>query len=123
MIKVLIIDDEEDFCDVVKANLEIDPEYKVFYSISGESGLYSAEQKNPDVILLDITMPEMDGFEVMRKLKENNKTANIPIIMLTATGDTMYRKIAKMLKSAVYLCKPIETLVLKGEIEKLLRDK
>jgi CheY-like chemotaxis protein len=82
--RILLIDDEEDFCFFVKASLENAGEFDVMVSNRGDKGIELAKREKPDLILLDILMPEMSGDEVAEILLDNSATAKIPIIFLTA---------------------------------------
>jgi len=114
--KILIIDDEKDFCHFTKMNLENTGKYSVFISTNGKSGIKTAIQKKPDLVLLDIMMPNMSGFEVLKKLKQNINTVSIPVIMLTAFKNEKYMIKAMSLYSQEYLVKPIEVDVLISKI-------
>ena len=81
---ILIIDDEEDFCFFVKLNLEKTGKYDVLTAISGSDGLKLAIKHQPDLILLDIIMPNMTGTQVAEALRNDKVTKNIPIIFVTA---------------------------------------
>ena len=81
--KILIIDDEESIVKVVEARLQANG-FIVFTATDGEQGLKILEAEDPDLILLDIVMPKMDGYTFVRKIKYNNSIRPIPIIMLTA---------------------------------------
>lgn len=85
-IHVLTVDDEESFTFFIKLNLESDKRYNFTVSTanSGEEGLKLARSQRPDLILLDIMMPDMSGTEVAEKLLEDGRTKNIPIIFMTA---------------------------------------
>jgi len=82
--KILFIDDEDDFCFFVKLNLEKMRDYKVFTATSGREGIRLAKLHKPDLIFLDIMMPEMDGGQVAEALLEDESTSEIPVIFLTA---------------------------------------
>jgi DNA-binding response OmpR family regulator len=85
--RVLVIDDEDDIRELCRVNLEFEG-FEVFDAANGTIGLDVAARERPDVIFLDLMMPEMDGWEVLRKLKEDDTTARIPVVLLTArTGD------------------------------------
>ncbi len=118
--KLLIIDDEEDFCFFIKANLEARGDYKVRTATSGDEGLQMAESFQPHLILLDIIMPGMHGFEVLKRLKENDKTMHIPALMLTAKLDEDSRKTASGLYCDGYVTKPVQIEDLLARIEKTL---
>lgn len=83
-IKLLLIDDEEDFCFFVKLNLEKTGKYEVLTTTSGADGVIIASRERPDLVLLDIIMPEMGGGQVAELLLENPKTRNIPVMFITA---------------------------------------
>ena len=121
MKRILIIDDEKDFCSLIKVNLELTNAYKVLIANSGREGVQLAEQEKPDLILLDIIMPNMDGFQVIKTLKENPKTLSIPIIMLTAVLDEKAKQKAWEMYDEAYLTKPVETETLKAKIEEVLK--
>lgn len=82
--RILIIDDEEDFCDLVKKNIEQTGEFQVHIATNGNDGIRLAGQIKPDLILLDIVMPEMDGGDVVSAIRSDKSTENIPIVFLTA---------------------------------------
>jgi CheY-like chemotaxis protein len=82
--KILLIDDEEDFCFFIKLNLEKTGKYEVLTSTSGLTGLTVASQELPDLVLLDIIMPELNGGQVARMLLDNPQTKDIPILFISA---------------------------------------
>lgn len=82
--KILIVDDQPDNIIILKRHLSM---YKSDTAINGETALILAETNKPDLILLDVMMPGMDGFTVAKRLKENPETADIPIIFVTAKTD------------------------------------
>jgi CheY-like chemotaxis protein len=82
--KLLLIDDEEDFCFFVKLNLERTGKFEVLTTTSGNNGIIMASRERPDLILLDIIMPEISGGQVAELLLENPKTTNIPVLFITA---------------------------------------
>ena len=85
--RVLVIDDEEDIRELCRVNLELEG-FQVFDAANGRAGLEAVSRHRPDVIFLDLMMPEMDGWDVLRRLKENDATAQIPVVVLTArTGE------------------------------------
>lgn len=121
--RILMIDDEKDLCYFVKANLEMVGNYEVITAISGKEGLRAAFWHKPDIILLDVMMPVMDGFEVLKKLKEDVKTETIPVVMLTAKADDESKMKAAGLFGDDYLIKPVEFKTLKGRIDSILASK
>ena len=120
MKKVLIVDDERDFCFLIKDNLEITGKYKVIIATDGKNGIRAAMDHKPDLILLDIIMPVMDGFEVLKRLKEEEKTQSIPVIMLTAKTDDDSKTRAASLYNEDYIVKPVGMAELRAKIAKVL---
>ena len=105
--KVLIVDDEIDFTHFLKLNLENTGRYKVFTASNGRDGVKAAQRKKPDILLLDIMMPGMDGFEVLEQIKGSVKTFEIPVIMLTAVDNSECRSEAQGNFAGEYLVKPV----------------
>ena len=107
--RVLIVDNETAFVFFVKANLELCGGYEVMTAHSGYDGLRLAKQRAPAVIVLDILMPAMNGLQILEKLKSDEATAKIPVIMSTAVNDDEGRREAERLGAAAYLVKPFGT--------------
>src|SRR5207302_2144096 len=85
--RVLVVDDEDDIRELCRVNLEFEG-FEVLDAANGPTGLEQAVRHRLDVIFLDLMMPEMDGWEVLRRLKEDDATADIPVVLLTArTGE------------------------------------
>jgi DNA-binding response OmpR family regulator len=82
---VLIVEDDEFLANIYKKKFEVEG-FKVSSSNNGEKGLEDAKKKIPDIILLDILMPKLDGFAVLTELKKNSQTKDIPVILLTNLG-------------------------------------
>lgn len=85
--KILMIDDEADFCYFTKKNLERTQEFDVFVETEAESGIKTAIEQKPDLILLDIVMPGLDGSEVAFRLFNDVRTKDVPIIFLTCLAE------------------------------------
>ncbi len=104
---ILIIDDDPEFQELIKYDLHLDG-FKVFQALNGRKGLKLAKKRHPAVILLDTTMPVMNGLEVLSELKHNNKTEHIPVFMLTAK--TMMEDVERAFDVGAddYITKPIE---------------
>lgn len=83
---VLVVDDEPDVRVLCKVNLEFEG-YRVLEAGDGEAAIEMANREAPDLILLDLMMPQLNGWDVMKRLKEDEKTAAIPIVLLTAVAD------------------------------------
>ena len=120
-VKVLIIDDEEDLTFFIKANLELVGDYEVITATTGKEGIAIAASGDINIILLDIMMPKMDGFEVLDKLKKTNGVLSIPVIMLTAKGDIESKIKAAGLYNEDYIVKPVHIGMLKSKIEEALK--
>ncbi|RLF50781.1 MAG: two-component system response regulator [Thermoplasmata archaeon] len=114
--KILIADDEPEIVDIVKKMLG--DKYEVIEAFDGEEALKKAKEEMPDLILLDILMPKMDGWETLKKLKEDEELKNIPVSMLTALPltpeDTREKPIDKIEN---YIVKPFTKEILLRKIE------
>lgn len=84
--RILIIDDEEDFCKMIKKNLEIRGKLLVDIATNGKDGIRLAKKIKPNLILLDVIMPEMDGSDVFSRIKDDKDTREIPVVFLTAVA-------------------------------------
>jgi len=118
--KIVIIDDEIDFCKIVKMNLEESDDFAVEIAKDGRAGINLAKKTKPDLILLDVRMPGMDGFQVLKKLKNDNETLAIPVVMLSAMGDDFSKGKASELYGEEYITKPIDIQMLKAKIKEIL---
>ncbi len=122
---VLIVDDEEDFCHLLKKNLESTGEFKVFFAHNGQDGTTLAQIEKLDVILLDVMMPDISGAEVANVLKANEKTKNIPIIFLTAIikKEELGVEPMRTIGEHKYIAKPIKTQTLIDCIKEVIQGK
>lgn len=120
-ISVLVVEDEEHIRTMLEYNLKLDG-FKVYMAADGPAGLELAHDKNPDVILLDWMMPEMDGLEVLSQLKYDTGTQNIPVFMLTAKGMASDIDLAFDVGIDDYITKPFDPIQL-GEIIKKKLEK
>jgi Response regulators consisting of a CheY-like receiver domain and a winged-helix DNA-binding domain len=121
-IKVLIIDDEVDFCYFVKMNLMQDELFDVIIATNGNDGIKLAKKEEPDIILLDLFMPDMPGEDVAAALRENAATADIPILFVTAlaTNNDIVDDEENKIGNNYILPKPVRTKKLKETIMKVL---
>ena len=104
---VLIVDDEEANRMLLRDPLETHG-YEIVEAENGEQALQKVEQRPPDVILLDVMMPRMDGFEVCRRLKKDERTAHIPILIVTALSERMERMMGIAAGASDFLTKPVD---------------
>lgn len=117
MAKVLVVDDESSIVNIISYNLKKEG-YEVITAEDGEVGLELALNENPDLILLDIMMPKMDGYEVCRKVREKS---NVPIIMLTARADEVDKVIGLEMGADDYVTKPFGNRELIARVKAHLR--
>ena len=117
---ILVIEDDPDIQELLKYNLEKDG-YKVHTEDHGERGLEEAKRLKPNLILLDLMLPGMDGLAICRKLRENSDTSQLPIIMLTAKGEENDIVLGLELGADDYVVKPFGIKELKARIRSALR--
>lgn len=122
--KILIIDDDPDFISALKMTVE-EAGYQTAIAYSGEEGLLAVNRENPDLILLDVMLPEKDGFAVCKDIKENKDTRSIPVVMLTSVGQSLTepsyaQAMAVTHKADDYIEKPVEAKELLKRIQKLI---
>jgi len=118
--KILIVDDEADIREVAAMSLETVCGWSVLQARSGSEGIRIAQEQSPDVILLDVMMPDMDGPKTLQALRADEKVASIPVIFLTAKVQSTDRKrFAEMGVNAV-LPKPFDPMLLGEQIAEAL---
>jgi len=120
---LLLIDDEAEFCKLVKINLELMSSFRVHTATNGQDGCELAKKIKPDLILLDVLMPGMDGLKVLKRLREDKDTGEIPVIMLTASADETSKVKASRLSVELFISKPIDATDLIARIEKVFKKK
>jgi len=120
--KILVVDDEEDILELLKYNLSREG-YQVSCTTSGEKTLNLVKTETPDLIVLDLMLPGMDGLEVARRLKENPHTKNVPIVMLTAKGEEADIVTGLELGADDYVTKPFSPRILLARVRAVLRRK
>ncbi len=118
--RVLVVDDEPDIVSGIVDRLEFEG-FDVLSAQDGQTALKLARDKNPDIIILDVMLPKIDGFKICRLLKFDKKRKHIPIIMLTAKTQESDKKIGKEMKADIYMCKPFDPDELISNIKKLLK--
>lgn len=123
--KILLIDDEKDFCFFTEKNLALSGEFEVMTATRGREGIDLARAEKPDLILLDINMPQISGPEVAEVLLNDNKTKDIPVIFLTAvvTKEEMGIKTIKKIGGRSFIAKPVDTEKLVSCIRDVLGSK
>ena len=117
---ILIVDDEKDICNLISYNLKNEG-YRVSVAHDGESTLELIRNDTPDLVLLDLMLPGIDGLEVCRQIKSNPDLARIPIIMVTAKGDESDIVVGLEMGASDYLVKPFSPKVLIARIRAVLR--
>jgi DNA-binding response OmpR family regulator len=128
MSKILIVDDDEDIVEAMRLVLE-KRGHKVSIAMDGNEGMNKARAEKPEVVILDVMMPGLDGFEVARELKGDNQTRNISILMLTAIKDKMGFDFQRegsdpqWLPVDDYCNKPLDYEILLEKIDHLVRNK
>lgn len=109
--KILIVDDEEDIRHLVRQMLY--KEYDIVEAVDGVEAFAKAIAEKPDLILMDIMMPNQDGYKTCTRIKSDEETRHIPVVMLTGVDYELNRKLGQQLGAADYITKPfrVETLV------------
>ncbi len=120
--RVLVVDDDREMVELIQLFLN-NAGYETLAAFSGESALEQAFQQKPDLILLDIMMPKIDGWEVFRRIKNDPQAQSIPIVFLTARTQNIDRMIGlSVMKASGYLTKPFSKKELLDEVERVLTE-
>jgi two-component system phosphate regulon response regulator PhoB len=117
---ILAVEDEDDIAELIRYNLEREG-YRVVTTSTGEAALQEAVRRVPNLVLLDLMLPGVDGLEVCRRLKGDNRTANIPVIMVTARGEEADIVAGLELGADDYVVKPFSPRVLLARTRTVLR--
>lgn len=117
--KILLVDDEKDLVEIVSNRLQASG-YEVIVAYDGQEALDKARKEKPDLIILDLMLPKMDGYKVCRMLKFDEKYKHIPIIMFTARAQGEDEKMGMEVGANAYMTKPFEPQVLLAKIKELL---
>lgn len=122
---ILLVDDDADFVEAVKLILE-SKSYDVTAAYDGQEGLEKVKTEDPSLIILDVMMPEMDGYEVCASLKADPKYRHIPILLLTGVGEAIptskyTREMGMRIEADDYIPKPVEPIELVERVENLFR--
>lgn len=122
MERVLVVDDNEQNCELM-TDILANWGYDVFKAVQGKEAINLTLRYKPDIILLDVMLPGMNGFEVCYELKNNQQTQNIPIVMLTVLNDVEDRIRGYKVGAEIFLSKPINYNELKYKIQSLIKQK
>ena len=117
---ILLIDDDEAIQEVVQVGIEIEAGWQVKLASSGSKGIDLAQNQQPDAILLDVMMPDMDGISTLSQLKANVKTSSIPVIFLTAKAQAADKEQYQSLGVVDVITKPFNSMTLASQIAKIL---
>jgi CheY-like chemotaxis protein len=120
MRRILIIDDENDVREVAKVSLEVAGDWEVLTASSGPEGLSKARTEQPDVILLDVMMPGMDGPAAIEILRSDTRTEHIPVILFTAKTQAAERRLFAGLGAAAVIAKPFDPLALASQVAEIV---
>jgi len=118
--RILIVDDEHELVSMVKMRLEA-AGYDTLEAYDGQDALAKARKENPDLIVLDLMLPKMDGYKVCRMLKFDEKYKKIPIIMFTARIQDSDKEMGVEVGADAYITKPFDSQLLLAKIEELLK--
>lgn len=119
--RILIVDDEKDLVEMLTLRLEAS-NYEALRAYDGREALDKAKKEKPDLIILDLMIPKIDGYKVCRMLKFDEKYKHIPIIMFTARAQGEDRKLGEEVGADAYITKPFEPQALLAKIKELLGD-
>jgi len=118
--KILVIDDEPELVRAITVRFEASG-YKAIPAFDGQEGIAKAKKLKPDLILLDIIMPGMDGYEVCRRLKADPDTKNIPVLILTASGQRDLEEKCTSAGGNIVITKPFDTEDLLASVNKFIK--
>jgi DNA-binding response OmpR family regulator len=119
--KILVVDDEVDLVKTIQFALEAEG-YKVLVSYNGEDALNQSRKETPDLILLDLMLPKLDGYKVCRLLKFDEQYKHIPILMLTAKTQQKDRSLGMETGANEYITKPFDMDELMGKVKAYLKE-
>ena len=122
MAKILVIDDEQNLRRLTQVNLEAN-KYEVITATTGTEGLKLAEQMHPDLVLLDIRMPDMSGWDVLMALKMNRKLKKIPVVIMSASPPYKDEQSLRNLRASGWLMKPFSVEDLLQQVKQLLEER
>lgn len=117
--RLLLVEDEGDLAEMVKLRLEA-AGFEVVTALDGQDGLDKVRKLNPDLIILDLMLPKIDGYKVCRMLKYDEKYKSIPIIIFTARTQDADKKLGEEVGADAYIIKPFEPQLLMDKVKELL---
>ena len=122
MKKITVIDDEKDLVETIKSFLGIRG-YDISYAYNGEDGLRVIREEKPDVVVLDVMMPKMDGRDVLVQMKKEETLKDIPVLLLTAKEEDIHREYCIEMGAYEFIPKPYNGKILLRQIEKIFEKK
>jgi len=122
MKKITVIDDEKDLVETIKSFLEIRG-YDISFAYNGEEGLKVIREEKPEVVVLDVMMPKMDGRDVLVQMKKDETLKDIPVLFLTAKEEDIHREYCIEMGAYEFIPKPYNGKVLLRQIEKIFEKK
>ena len=121
MKKILLVDDEKDMVELVASRLKAS-NYTVILAYDGQEALDKAHKEKPDLIILDLMLPKIDGYKVCAMLKHDVRYSSIPIILFTARAQELDKVTDEEVKADAYITKPFEAQALLAKIKELLKE-
>jgi DNA-binding response OmpR family regulator len=119
--KILLVDDSETALQMEQMMLGGDG-YELIVARDGEEGVAKALQAKPDLILMDVVMPKMNGFEAVRRLRQHQRTSDVPIVMVTSKAEAESMEAGYLCGCNDYIVKPIDKLELRAKVKNLLGE-
>lgn len=119
--KILVVDDEKDIVALMKGRLELSG-YEVIEAFDGSEGLEKARKERPDLVILDIMLPKIDGFQVCRMLKFDTDYKDIPVMLFSARAGEHDKATGEEAGADAYLVKPFDSNVMLSKVKQLLKD-
>jgi DNA-binding response OmpR family regulator len=119
--RILVVDDENDLVETLSLRLEANG-YEVLKAYDGQEGFEKAKKQKPDLIILDLMLPKIDGYKVCRMLKFDQKYRHIPVLLFTARAQDSDKKLGEEVGADAYITKPFEPPALLEKIKELLEE-
>ena len=119
--KILVVDDEAYILHILNFSLGAEG-YEVITAADGEEAIEKAREESPDLVVLDVMMPKKDGYEAFRVLKSDPETSNIPVILLTAKGREIDKKVGQQVGADYYIVKPFSPTRLIERVQEIFQS-